>query len=335
MSRFHVVAAAGGPASPAALRPGDPAFFVDDGRRARVLVRSDTTDALGQPSRVVEFVDEGETYDVLEKLLEPCAPGWGAAPMPDPLQSPKRKGLPAVAEPFRPAPAAADTILSRFERREPEVAPPVVIEADRLSRSQRSRLRDAEKLAAAPHAADRAQARRVLTELQAEAAALDDAGALARKQAEIVALEEARGGVVQVNAKGRIRVLSRSGLQLAFERGNLDGTRVRGEILYELGTRYGEAYQTEEALRTPDRSNSGGGPGFHSRGPQLKVIEAREALRLMRAGFTRRHREVLDRVCGLDMTVRATAESLKAGFPSTVKALREGLVLAGENKGWF
>jgi hypothetical protein len=65
------------------------------------------------------------------------------------------------------------------------------------------------------------------------------------------------------------------------------------------------------------------------------VIEAREALRTMRTGFSRRQREVLDRVCGLDLTVRATAEALKAGFPSTARALREGLILAGENKGWF
>ena|GEM_PF-4075876 len=334
MSRPHT-AAAPRAAAPEALRPGDHAFFVDEGRRARAIVRSDRTDALGQPSRVVELVDDGETYDVLEKLLEPCAPGWGAAPAPAPLQSPKAKGLPAIPEPFRAPAAPAESLLSRFERREETPPPPVVIETARLSPRQRARLREAEKLAADPRAEVRAHARRLLLGLQAEAEALADAGALAGRQAEIVALEEARGGAVEVNARGRLRVLSRSGLQLAFERGNLDGTRVRGEILYELGLRYAAAYQAEEALRTPDRSQSGGGPGFHSRGPQLKVIEAREALRVMRAGFSRRQREVLDRVCGVDMTVRAAAESLKAGFPSTAKALREGLILAGENKGWF
>jgi hypothetical protein len=332
MSRFQALAAPAGP-DPAALAPGDPAFFVDEGRRVRVRVRSGPGDALGQPSRLVEFVDEGACYDVLEKLLEPCAEGWGVAAAPEALQSPKARGLPAVAEPYEPRPAPVATALSRFDRGEAEPPAPAVLEEAELSRTQRIRLKEAERLAAQPRSAG--HARRILLDLQAEANAVGDAAALARRKAEVMELEAARGGAVEVGPRGRMRVLSRSGLQLAFERGNLDGTRVRGEILYELGVRYAAAYGLEEAMRTPDRSQSGGGGGFHSHGPQVKVIEAREALRTMRAGFSRRQREVLDRVCGLDLTVRATAEALKAGFPSTAKALREGLVLAGENKGWF
>jgi hypothetical protein len=333
MSRFHALAAPAA-ACPEALRPGDPAFFVDEGRRVRVRVRSHRSDALGQPTRLVEFVDEAAAcYDVLEKLLEPCADGWGAPAAPDPLRSPKVRGLPAAAEPHEPPPPAAATVLSRYDRRAAEPPPPALLEAAELSRSQRLRLREAERLAAQPRSAG--QARRLLLDLQAEAGAAEDAASLACRKAEVVALEAARGGTVEVGPRGRMRVLSRSGLQLAFERGNLDGTRVRGEILYELGVRYAAAFRLEEGLRTPDRTHSGGGGGFHSHGPQVKVIEAREALRTMRAGFSRRQREVLDRVCGLDLTVRAAAETLKAGFPSTAKALREGLVLAGENKGWF
>lgn len=49
---------------------GDEAFFVEDGRRYRVVILSDRTEDLGAPTRAVEFLDgEVGEFDVLEKLL--------------------------------------------------------------------------------------------------------------------------------------------------------------------------------------------------------------------------------------------------------------------------
>jgi hypothetical protein len=56
------------------FHPGEEADFIEDGRRKRVVILSERTNDLGEPTRVVEFLngEEGE-FDVKEKLLQPLA----------------------------------------------------------------------------------------------------------------------------------------------------------------------------------------------------------------------------------------------------------------------
>ncbi len=170
---------------------------------------------------------------------------------------------------------------------------------------------------------------RVGSALQAQ---LDARWALAAA-AETTRLARARGETVDEVA-GRTRVSSRGGLQLAFERGQLAGGAVKPELLLAAGERYRDAFERASGLTTPARP-IGVTPrtGKPSAGPQDAVFRAADRLARMRAGLSERQRAVLDRVCGMDMTVGATAQALKAGAPSVRNALRAGLRLAGEAVG--
>ena len=109
----------------------------------------------------------------------------------------------------------------------------------------------------------------------------------------------------------RIRIASRGGLQLAFERGDLDGGRLKAERLYETGQglslglrdRVGADHAGPQPRpRSPAARRCGPAPG-----PQDAVFAAGEILRIFRDGLTARQVAVLDHVCGLDLTVRAAA----------------------------
>ncbi|HZZ89949.1 MAG TPA: hypothetical protein VFE13_16600 [Caulobacteraceae bacterium] len=125
----------------------------------------------------------------------------------------------------------------------------------------------------------------------------------------------------------RVRIASRSGLQLAFERGDLDGGTMSGERLHETAKLYRRAFETASALSTPARNLapiSGRAPLRASAGPQDAVFAAGEILRRLRSGLDRRQIVVLDQVCGMDLTVRATANALRAD----VRTIRRVLVTA-------
>jgi hypothetical protein len=129
----------------------------------------------------------------------------------------------------------------------------------------------------------------------------------------------------------RLRIASRGGLQLAFERGDLDQAPVRAELLYETGKAYRWAYEASSALTTPARNLapiSASSPLRASAGPQEAVFAAGEVLRTFRAPLTARQVAVLDRVCGLDLTVRAAALQLGADPRTTRSVLVEGLAAA-------
>ena len=133
----------------------------------------------------------------------------------------------------------------------------------------------------------------------------------------------------------RVRIVSRGGLQLAFERGDLDGGPTKAEQLIETGQTYRWAYEASVALATPQRTLSpvSARTAFRaSDGPQEQVFRAGELLRRFRDGLSDRQVAVLDRVCGLDMTVRAAAVSLKADPRSARNALLEGLTMAEANR---
>jgi hypothetical protein len=133
----------------------------------------------------------------------------------------------------------------------------------------------------------------------------------------------------------RVRVVSRGGLQLAFERGDLDGGPVKAERLLETGKAYRWAYETASALSTPARNLapiSGRAPTRASAGPQDAVFAAGEMLRGFRQGLGERACAIVDRVCGLDLTLRATAMSLRSDPRTVRKALVEALSAATQNR---
>jgi hypothetical protein len=121
----------------------------------------------------------------------------------------------------------------------------------------------------------------------------------------------------------------RSGLEHAFAKGHLDcgiGPR-RPEALLATGRLYREAVE----ISIGRTSTSGEGAGGGKTGPQLRIIEAADRLKIMRGGLSPKQVRVLDLVCGADLRVRKAADILSAGFPSTVNALRAGLVIASDN----
>jgi hypothetical protein len=237
-------------------------------------------------------------------------------------------------------------------------------ETDReaLSRDELRRLAKAERKAASPDPALSAGGRREIQDLarrhavrvesQSLAARLAQTSALALSRGEEVKSESVRIATPLLDEHGapiarrglplyrqemvaRVRVVSRGGLQLAFERGDLDGGPLKAEHLLETGRAYRWAYETSSALSTPTRNLapiSGRAPMRASAGPQDAVFAAGEMLRGFRQGLGERPCAVLDRVCGLDLTIRATAMSLRAD-PRTVRtALVEALSAATRNR---
>jgi hypothetical protein len=184
------------------------------------------------------------------------------------------------------------------------------------------------------------------------AARLAETMSLARARGEEVRSERVRIAVPLIDEHGarvvrrglpayraetatRVRIVSRGGLQLAFERGDLDGGLTKAERLVETGQAYRWAYEASVALATPQRTLSPVSSRTAVRasdGPQEQVFRAGELLRRFRHGLSVRQVAVLDRVCGLDMTVRTAAVSLKADPRSARKALLEGLTLAEANR---
>jgi len=133
----------------------------------------------------------------------------------------------------------------------------------------------------------------------------------------------------------RVRIASRGGLQLAFERGDLDGGRLKADRLHETGKAYRWALETNSALTTPERNLapiSGRSPLRASLGPQDAVFAAGEILRVFRADLTPRQVAVLDRVCGLEMTIRATSLALRADARTIRQVLVEALAIATDNQ---
>lgn len=136
---------------------------------------------------------------------------------------------------------------------------------------------------------------------------------------ETVALAEGRHEAVKVVGPAT-RILSRTGLVQAYEDGHL-GERSEANGRLTAGIAYRAAFELAEGKTTGERGLSGFGP----RAPQVKKLEAAEALKAMRAKLTPRQQEVLDLVCGHDMRLRVAATQLRRGFPATKIGLRAGL----------
>jgi hypothetical protein len=233
---------------------------------------------------------------------------------------------------------------------------------ERLTRDELRRLAKAERKLGNADPAVAAAGRREIVELErrrqtrnadtALAAGLAETAALARARGEEVSTESVRitsplldDHGAQIVRRGlplyrqetvsRVRVSSRGGLQLAFERGDLDGGLVKAERLYETGKRYRWAYETSTGLTTPERdlaSVSAHAPLRASAGPQDAVFAAGEILHAYRRPLTDRARAVLDRVCGLDMTLRAAALALKADPRTLRRTLVDALTAASDSR---
>lgn len=140
--------------------------------------------------------------------------------------------------------------------------------------------------------------------------------------------------VLKIERASTRRVLTRSGLDLAFVRGDL-GEGVQTPIrLREVGRSYALAYQAASAQLTPE-AHEVRGSGIPE--PQLATLSHWHTLTLMRGDrpglrrMTPKQRATLDRVCGMGLTVTAAARDMRAGVPSVRRALRAGLEVADEN----
>jgi hypothetical protein len=231
-----------------------------------------------------------------------------------------------------------------------------------LTREELRRLGKAERKLASPDRTQSAAGVRDIQDLerrhservegQSLAARLAETSSLALSRGEEVRAETVRISVPQFDDHGarivrhglplyrqethsRVRIASRGGLQLAFERGDLDGGPIKAERLYETAKSYRWAFETASALTTPSRNLapiSGRSPLRASAGPQDAIFAAGEILRIFRDGLGARQIAVLDQVCGLDLTVRATGLALKADFRTIRRLLVESLSIATENK---
>jgi len=190
------------------------------------------------------------------------------------------------------------------------------------------------------------------SETQSLAARLAETSSLALSRGEEVRSETVRLAVPQYDEHGarivrhglpvyrqethaRVRVASRGGLQLAFERGDLDGGRIKADRLHDTGAAYRLAFETASALTTPVRNLapiSGRLALSASAGPQDAVFAAGEILRIFRADLTAGQIAVVDNICGLEATVRATALWLRADTRSVRRILVEALTLATESR---
>lgn len=246
-------------------------------------------------------------------------------------------------------------------RRRPSLNPRAA-EPDDLTREELRRLAKAERKASGADPALSAAGRREIGEIERRhaerleshglAARLAETSSLALSRGEEVKSETVRIAVPLTDEHGarivrrglplyrqetvtRMRILSRGGLQLAFDRGDLDGAELKAERLLETGKAYRWAYETASALTTPARNLAVIGarsPLRAGAGPQDAVFAAGELLRIFRSGLTGRQVAVLDRVCGLDITVRAAALALKADPRTVRKTLAAALGIATANR---
>jgi hypothetical protein len=231
-----------------------------------------------------------------------------------------------------------------------------------LTRDELRRLAKAERKLASPDRTQAASGYREIQDLerrhgdrlagQSLAARLAETSSLALSRGEEVRTESVRLAVPLVDEHGarivrhglplyrqethtRVRIASRGGLQLALDRGDLDGGRIRADRLHETGKAYRWAYETSSALTTPQRNLgpiSGRSPLRASAGPQDAVFAAGERLRIFRADLTTRQVAVLDRVCGLEMSVRAAGLALRSDARTIRRLLIEALTMATENQ---
>jgi len=211
--------------------------------------------------------------------------------------------------------------------------PKLVSDEDQLGRytkaEERGLAKAQEKLAKAKDAESRKNAWAEIDRLTARPAQRMFEHRRKRDTDETIGLARARGEDVEQTGI-RVRILTRQGIQQAFEEGHMTPALgpMSADDLHVTAKAYRDAYEVAEGMT--GRSGEGAG-GYGAKGPQIRVIEAGEVLAVMRLELTQRQIEVLDRVCGQDMRLRETATVLRRGFPSTKNSLIMGLKAATLN----
>lgn len=219
----------------------------------------------------------------------------------------------------------------------PEKAPP-----PRLSEQELVRLEQAQAKLTSKSRKQRAEGKRQVLALErtlegrarfAEEreieSAVDETAELSRIRGELIGVD---------HVAGRRRATRLGGLQLAFERGVLDTTSVRGESLMRAAELYRDLYEIAVGQRGPDRTENlamgGVSSGF---GPKsmLPQVRAGRELQYARDGLTKVQRDTCDLVCGLDCTVNEAARRMSKNPRTLEKALAEGLKRVGENRMWW
>lgn len=134
-----------------------------------------------------------------------------------------------------------------------------------------------------------------------------------------------RRGLPTLNYRQSVRLRRLGGMAHAYESGHL-GDRATNVALWlkEAGDLYRDLYEVVEG----QAGKGEGGGGFGPKGPQTRLVRAGEQLAAMRANLTPRQRRTLDLVCGEDHRIRDAASTMRAGVPSTQRALRGGLKAA-------
>lgn len=153
--------------------------------------------------------------------------------------------------------------------------------------------------------------------------------------AETLALAASRGEEIDAKAKnGKVRILSRGGLDAAFRAGHLDAVARnprddwRSQELVSVGEIYGSALEVIQAQATPNRD---AGSGMGREGPQHAILHSGEVLAILRGSLSPEQTDALDLICGLGMSINAAALSRKTHRLTMRTHLREGLGKAALN----
>lgn len=158
----------------------------------------------------------------------------------------------------------------------------------------------------------------------------NEADHMAQDIEERAARRVALGDDVITSAIGHARVLSASGILLAFRRGVLDGESVPADFLRQIGELYRSAYEAVNAMLTAQKNEVRGSGGL---GVQDAVLAHGATLARLRKRQTAKHVDVLDVVCGQDLTVNRAAIAFKVDPRTVERRLREALVTGSHNWG--
>ena len=147
---------------------------------------------------------------------------------------------------------------------------------------------------------------------------------------ETLAARARHGDIAERAADGVTRIVTADALSFAHNRGKLDGMAVPAGRLWEIGHLYRRCFESVGAMLTPTRhevrgSSAGGG------GVQDAVIASGQTLAILRLHQTADHVEVLDKVCGHDVTINRLAERVGVNPRTLENRLRVALVTASDN----
>lgn len=141
---------------------------------------------------------------------------------------------------------------------------------------------------------------------------------------ETATLAEARGETVE-RKKGRVRIVSRCGLNQALMAGYLrPGHGAMSEQdTWDAARKYRDAFEVTNGCTTPSANDQGGGGAV--RAPEVRLALAGQLLAVMRKGLAREAVVVLDTVCGETRSVAVAAKRIHRRFEATHAVLTQAI----------